>query len=78
VGYAHRKLEDNMPRPTNKKELLELAETNFKKVLDCIKELSDEIKNETYTPDELNDRDKTVSDVVCHFVLPTMNLPKRG
>ncbi|GMO40803.1 MAG: hypothetical protein Ta2B_20600 [Termitinemataceae bacterium] len=56
-----------MPRPTNKKELLELSEINFNKFLDFIKELPDEIKNKTYTNDELNDRDKTVSDVICHL-----------
>jgi hypothetical protein len=56
-----------MPRPTNKKDLLELSEANFHKLLKFIDELSDEIKNKTYTHDELNDRDKTVSDVICHL-----------
>jgi hypothetical protein len=56
-----------MPRPTNKKDLLELSETNLNKLLEFIDKLPDEIKNKTYTHDELNDRDKTVSDVICHL-----------
>ena len=56
-----------MPRPTNKKQLLEQSELNFNKLLDFINELPDEIKNKTYTHNELNDRDKTVSDVICHL-----------
>ena len=56
-----------MPRPTNKKELLELAEINFNKLLEFIDGLPDEIKNEIYKNDELNDRDKTIADVICHL-----------
>jgi hypothetical protein len=56
-----------MPRPTNKNELLELSESNFTKLLDFIQELPEEVKNAAYTNDELNDRDKTVSDVICHL-----------
>jgi hypothetical protein len=56
-----------MPRPTNKKELLELSEINFNKLLDIIDELPYELKNKTFANDELNDRDKTVSDVLCHL-----------
>jgi hypothetical protein len=56
-----------MPRPTNKKELLELAEINFDKLLDFIDAIPDDIKNAVYKNDELNDRDKTVSDVICHL-----------
>jgi len=56
-----------MPRPTNKKALLELAEINFNKLLDFISELPDEIKTKTFKNNELNDRDKTVSDVICHL-----------
>jgi hypothetical protein len=56
-----------MPRPTNKKELLELAEINFNKLLDFVDALPDEIKNAVYKNDELNDRDKTVSDAICHL-----------
>jgi hypothetical protein len=56
-----------MPRPVDKKGLLELSETNRNKLLDCINELPNEIKNRTYTNDELNDRDKTVADVLCHL-----------
>ena len=56
-----------MSRPTDKKSLLELSETNFNKLLDFINDLPDEIKNKTFKNDELNDRDKTVSDVICHL-----------
>ena len=56
-----------MPRPTNKKSLLELAEINFGKLLDFIDGLPAEIKTRVYKNDELNDRDKTVSDVICHL-----------
>jgi hypothetical protein len=56
-----------MPRPTNKKELLELSETNFNKLLELIDSLPDSFKNKVFTNDELNDRDKTISDVVCHL-----------
>ena len=56
-----------MPRPTNKKELLELAEKNFNKLLEFIDDLPDEIRTKTFKNDELNDRDKSVSDVICHL-----------
>jgi len=56
-----------MGRPTNKKELLELAEINFNKLLGFIDELPDELKTKIYKNNELNDRDKTISDVICHL-----------
>ena len=56
-----------MPRPTNKKDLLALAEVNFNKLLDFISELPDEIKTKTFKNNELNERDKTISDVICHL-----------
>jgi hypothetical protein len=56
-----------MPRPTNKKELLELSELNFNKLLDFINSIPEEYKNKIYENDELNDRDKTISDVICHL-----------
>jgi hypothetical protein len=56
-----------MPRPTNKKTLLELSETNLNKLLDFIDGLPDKTKNAVYKNDELNDRDKTVADVICHL-----------
>ena len=56
-----------MSRPTNKKELLQLAENNLNKLFDLIEELPETIKNKTFKNDELNDRDKTVSDVICHL-----------
>ena len=56
-----------MPRPTNKKELLELAEANLNKLLDFIDALPIETKTKVFKNDELNNRDKTVSDVICHL-----------
>ena len=56
-----------MGRPTNKKELLELAELNFNKLLDFIEELPNEYKIKNYKNNELNERDKTISDVICHL-----------
>jgi hypothetical protein len=56
-----------MPRPTNKKELLEQSELNFNKLLEFIDGLPEKIKNGTYKNDELNDRDKTIADVICHL-----------
>jgi hypothetical protein len=56
-----------MPRPTNKKELLTLSEQNFNKLLEFIDALPDEYKNKSYDANELNDRDKTISDVICHL-----------
>jgi len=56
-----------MGRPTNKKELLELAEVNFNKLLAFIEELPEEYKTKSYKNNELNERDKTISDVICHL-----------
>jgi hypothetical protein len=56
-----------MPRPANKKELLEQSEPNFNKLLELIDGLPDEIRNGTYKNGELNDRDKTIADVICHL-----------
>ena len=56
-----------MPRLTSKKELLTASETNLNKLLDFIDGLPDGIKNKTFGKNELNDRDKTISDVVCHL-----------
>ena len=56
-----------MPRPTNKQQLLELAETNFNKLLEFIDALPAKIKNGVYKNNELNERDKTIADVICHL-----------
>ena len=56
-----------MPRPTDKKGLLEQSELNFNKLLELIDGFPDEIKNRTYKKDELNERDKTIADVICHL-----------
>ena len=56
-----------MARPTNKKSLLELAESNSNKFLEFIEELPDEFKSKTFKNNELNERDKTIADVICHL-----------
>jgi len=56
-----------MSRPTNKKDLLEASETNLNKLFEFINSLPEEFRNKTYTNDELNDRDKTIADVICHL-----------
>jgi hypothetical protein len=56
-----------MSRPTNKTELLELSEINLNKLFDIIDALPDDIKNRSYENDELNDRDKTIADILCHL-----------
>ena len=56
-----------MGRPTNKNELLELAEANLNKLLEFIDGLPDEYKTKIYKNNELNERDKTISDVICHL-----------
>ena len=56
-----------MPRPTNKEELVGFAEFNFNELLDFIKGLPENIKNGIFKSNELNDRDKTIADVLCHL-----------
>jgi len=56
-----------MPRPTNKEQLLELSAANFNKLLEFIDSLPENIKTKAFTKNELNDRDKTVADVICHL-----------
>ena len=56
-----------MARPTDKEGLLELPETNCNKLLELIDDLPDDMKAKTYKNDELNDRDKTIADVICHL-----------
>jgi hypothetical protein len=56
-----------MPRPTNKKDLLELSELNMAKLLDFINALPKEYREMEYKNNELNDRDRTISDVICHL-----------
>ena len=56
-----------MPRPTTKKDLLEQSELNFNNLLEFIDGLPEAVKNGTYKNDELNDRDKTIADVICHL-----------
>lgn len=56
-----------LPRPTDKTGLLELSDAKLRKLLDFIESLPGELKDATFENDELNDRDKTVADVVCHL-----------
>src|SRR6056297_1111497 len=56
-----------MPRPTNREDLLTLSEANLSKLLYFIDSLPEEYKHQSYENDELNDRDRTVADVVCHL-----------
>ena len=56
-----------MPRPTNKEELVGFAEFNFNELLGFIKGLPENVKNGIFKNNELNDRDKTIADVLCHL-----------
>jgi hypothetical protein len=56
-----------MPRPTNKTELLSLCDENLKKLLSFIEALPKDYQNKAYANNELNDRDKTIADVICHL-----------
>ncbi|QQO10024.1 ClbS/DfsB family four-helix bundle protein [Breznakiella homolactica] len=53
-----------MPRPTNKTELLALSDENLEKLLVFIDSIPGDMREKTY---ELNERDRTISDVVCHL-----------
>ena len=56
-----------MPRPTNKTELLLVSEENLKKLLAFIGSLPKDYQMKAYVNNELNDRDKTIADVICHL-----------
>jgi len=56
-----------MPRPTSKNELITLADLNLKKLLAFIEDLPEEMKDKEYRNEELNDRDKTIADIICHL-----------
>jgi len=56
-----------MIRANNKKELVEYSRKYFQEILDYVENLPDEIKDTIFTNGELNERDKTVSDVICHL-----------
>ncbi len=56
-----------MPRPTNKAELLSLGDENLTKLLVFIESLPKEYQVKSYENNELNDRDKTIADVICHL-----------
>jgi hypothetical protein len=54
-------------RARNKKNLLENSQKYFDEILNFVRELPREIKNKEFSNNELNKRDKTVSDVICHL-----------
>jgi hypothetical protein len=56
-----------MPRPTTKEELVVFAELGFNELLGLVDGLPENIKNRTYKNNELNNRDKTIADVICHL-----------
>ncbi|ULQ60632.1 ClbS/DfsB family four-helix bundle protein [Brucepastera parasyntrophica] len=53
-----------MPRPTTKESLLTLSETNLEKLFSFIDSIPEELRNNRF---ELNERDKTIADVLCHL-----------
>jgi len=56
-----------VPRPTDKTTLLDLSESNLCRLLEFIDSLPDEYRDRSYEDDLLNDRDRTIADVVCHL-----------
>lgn len=56
-----------MPRPQDKRTLLELADSNLEKLVKSIEALPPEVASRSFDGDQLNDRDRTVADVVCHL-----------
>jgi hypothetical protein len=56
-----------MPRPKNRAQLIEAAEANFDKLLALVGALPLDVRERSYENDELNDRDRTVADVICHL-----------
>lgn len=56
-----------MPRPTDKSGLLSLGDENLKKLFGFIESLPKDYQTRTYGANELNDRDKTIADVICHL-----------
>jgi hypothetical protein len=53
-----------MTRPTNKDDLLSLAQVNFDKLLDFIASIPENCRETGYS---LNGRDRTIRDVLCHL-----------
>jgi hypothetical protein len=56
-----------MPRPTDRETLLTLSEANLRKLLDLIDSLPVEYRERSFDNDLLNDRDRTIADVICHL-----------
>jgi len=54
-------------RARNKKKLLENSHKYFDEIINLIKEFPTEIKKKEFVNKELNSRDKTISDVICHL-----------
>jgi hypothetical protein len=57
-------MENKMPRPTTKADLLDLANRNIEKLFSFIESLPKEYQEKEYP---LNERDKTIRDVLCHL-----------
>ena len=53
-----------MPRPTNKIDLLNASETNFKKLLSLVESLSEAQQEAKF---DFEDRDRCVRDVLAHL-----------
>jgi len=56
-----------MIRASNKKDLIEFSQKYFQEIVDLVKNLPEEKKNEKYVNNEINERDRTVSDVITHL-----------
>ncbi len=56
-----------MPRPTTRAQLLEAGDANFDELLEFVDALPLDLPERSYENDELNDRDRTVADVICHL-----------
>ncbi|MDR1748074.1 MAG: ClbS/DfsB family four-helix bundle protein, partial [Spirochaetaceae bacterium] len=53
-----------MPRPTTKEQLVGMSEQNLEKLFGFIDSIPEEFREAEY---ELNERDGTISDVICHL-----------
>jgi hypothetical protein len=56
-----------MQRAISEEELLFQSDESFSRLLDLIDTFPEDYKNKIYAKDELNDRDRTFADVICHL-----------
>jgi hypothetical protein len=56
-----------MVKANNKEELIENSQIYFEEIIEFINDLPDELKIKEYLNNELNERDKTIGDVLCHL-----------